>query len=148
MINIRSASTMEMTAVMKIVRWSTGVCVAAVALALNLGVANAQQKAPDAKAPDAVKKVQAAPKKAAAPAAPKCNDLKVEAACGVAPGCQWIAASKTKVGKEIKAYCRTAPKAKAKPAAKAADPAAKAATGKAPATPKAATTKAPAAPKN
>lgn len=110
---------MEMTAVMKTVRWSASASMVALALALNCGVASAQQQ----KAPESAK---TAPAKKATPeakkAAPACNSLKVEAACSVAPGCQWIAASKTKAGKEVKAYCRTASKAKAKPAAKAAEP--------------------------
>jgi hypothetical protein len=115
---------MEMTAVIKIVRWGTGACVAALALALSCGVASAQQKAPETKKAEPVKK---------AAAKPKCNTLKEEAACGAGDGCQWVAASKSKAGKEIKAYCRTAPKTKAKPAAKA-EPAKKAETApKAPA---------------
>lgn len=98
----------------KIVRWGAGACVAAVALALNCGIASAQlQKAPDTKqtAPAPAKKAEPA-KKAAVPAKPKCNDLKDQALCGAGVGCQWIAAAKSKAGKEIKAYCRTTPKAK------------------------------------
>ncbi|MDX2156716.1 MAG: hypothetical protein SFW09_09415 [Hyphomicrobiaceae bacterium] len=115
-----AASTMEMTAVMKTVRWGASACVAALALALNCGVASAQlQKAPETKAEPAKKEAAKPATPAKKAAAPKCNDLKEEAACGAGPGCQWVAASKTKAGKEIKAYCRTAPKAKAKPAAKA-----------------------------
>lgn len=124
---------MEMTAVMKTVRLGASACVAALALALTCGVASAQQKAPEAKKAEPAKK-------AAAPAKPKCNDLKEEAACGADTTCQWVAASKTKAGKEIKAYCRTAPKAKAKAPEKKAEPA----KTKAPAT---APAKAP-APKN
>jgi hypothetical protein len=111
--------------VIKTVRWGASACVAALALALNCGVASAQQqKAPEAPktapvkkapAPVAKKEAAAAPKKAAAPA---CKALKDETACTGGTNCQWVAASKTKAGKEIKAYCRTAPKAKA-PAAKA-----------------------------
>ncbi|MDP1907951.1 MAG: hypothetical protein Q8K85_06595 [Hyphomicrobium sp.] len=121
---------------MKIVRWGAGACVAAVALALNCGVASAQlQKAPDTKQTAPAKKAEPA-KKAAAPAKPKCNALKEQALCGAADGCQWVAAAKAKTGKEIKAYCRTAPKAKAP---------AKAPVTKATPAPKAPVTKAPAA---
>ncbi len=144
-----AASTMEMIAVIKTVRWGASACMAALALALTCGVASAQQqKAPEAvKTAPAKKAPAAAAKKAAAPAAkksaaPACNALKEEAACATGPGCQWIAASKTKAGKEIKAYCRSAPKAKA-PAAKAP---AKAAAPKAPAKAAAPTTAAPKAP--
>jgi hypothetical protein len=120
MIRNGPASTMEMTAVIKIVRWGTGACVAALALALSCGVVSAQQKAPDAK--------KAEPAKKAVPAKPACKTLKDEAACKGDATCQWVAASKTKAGKEIKAYCRTAPKPKAEPAKPAAPkaPAAKA----------------------
>jgi len=122
--------------VIKTVRWGASACVAALALALNCGVASAQQQ----KAPEAPKTAPA--KKAPAPvakkaAAPACKTLKDEAACKGGTNCQWVAASKTKLGKEIKAYCRTAPKAKA-PAAKA--------PAKAPAAPKAEVPKAPTAP--
>jgi len=101
---------MEMTAVMKTVRWGASACVAALALALNCGVASAQlQKTPDTK-------TEAPPKKKAAPIKTKsaCAGLD-ETACGGNATCQWVAASTTKKGKEVKAYCRTAPKAKAKP---------------------------------
>ena len=97
---------MEMTAVMKTVRWGASACVAALALALNCGVASAQlQKAPDTKTE--------------APAKPKsvCKGLD-ETACGADTSCKWIAASKTKKGKDISAYCRKAPKGKAKSAVK------------------------------
>jgi len=111
--------------VIKTVRWGASACVAALAFALSCGVASAQQqKAPEApktapakKAPAPVAKKEAAPavKKAVAPA---CKTLKEETACTGGTNCQWVAASKSKAGKEVKAYCRTALKAKA-PAAKA-----------------------------
>jgi hypothetical protein len=59
---------------------------------------------------------QAQPAAAAAPAAPKtCKGL-AEADCQ-APTCTWVAAGKTKAGKDRKAYCRKASKAKKTPAA-------------------------------
>lgn len=113
-------------------RWAAAVGVAALAFALNCGVASAQlQKAPEAKdpAPKA-----AAPKTTKAPAKPKsaCSALTAtgEAACKADVSCQWVAATKSKKGKEIKAYCRTAPK---KAPAKKAPAAASKAPAKAPA---------------
>ena len=116
---------MEMTAVKTSVRLGLGACVAALALALNFGVASAQtQKAP---AGEAKKAAPAAPKttpaKKAAKAKSACAGID-ESACGDNSACQWVKASKTKAGKEIKAYCRTKPKAtKAKAPAPAKAPA-------------------------
>ena len=150
---------------MKTVRLGASACVAALALALTCGVASAQlQKAPEtkkvepaAKAAEPAKKAVETVKKATPPAKVVCAGTPDETAC-TAKGaeCQWIAAAKTKAGKDIKAYCRTAPKVKAKAPevkkaepAKAAAPAADKAPAKAPATTApAAKAPAPAAPKN
>jgi len=70
MIRIAPASTVETTAVMKIVRLSAGACVAALALALSGGMVSAQQKAPEAKKVEAAKKAEPAKKEAAKKAAP------------------------------------------------------------------------------
>jgi hypothetical protein len=56
---------------------------------------------------------QAQPAEAAAPKS--CKGL-AEADCQ-APTCKWVAAGKTKSGKDRKAYCRSASKAKKTPAA-------------------------------
>jgi hypothetical protein len=123
------ASTMEMTAVMTSVRLGLGAMAAVLALALNFSSAGAQQKAPDpaaSKAAPAAKKA-AAPKKAAKPKS-ACAGL-AQDVCTANTACQWIKATKTKAGKDRKAYCRTAPKKKAAPA-KAAAPKAPAAKKK------------------
>ena len=90
-------------------RWVLKLGAAGLALALIGGAASAQQKAPEPKAtPKAETKAPAA-KKAASP----CKGL-VEAACGANTACSWVKASKTKAGKDIKAYCRLKPVAKKK----------------------------------
>ena len=98
-------------------RWLLKLGVASLALALIGGAASAQQKAPEPKAtPKAETKAPAAkkapakktPKKAASP----CQGL-TEAACGGNTACTWIKATKTKAGKDIKAYCRSKPTKKA-----------------------------------
>ena len=93
-------------------RWVAKLGVASLALALISGAAYAQQKAPEPKAtPKAETKAPAkkAPvKKAASP----CKGL-AEAACGANTGCSWIKATKTKKGKDVKAYCRLKPAKKA-----------------------------------
>ncbi len=149
----------------KTIRWGMGACVAALALALNSGVASAQQKAPEAPAKteakkveppkdaakkvDAVKKAEPA-KDAKAPAAKKPVPAKSacagidEPACGLNAECMWVKEVVTKAGQKRKAHCQkkpTPPKSKA--AAPAAAPAAPKAV--APAAPKAAAP-APAAP--
>ncbi len=103
---------MEMTAVIKSDRWVAKLGAAGLALALISGAAYAQQKAPEPKAaPKAETKAPAAkaparktPKKAAS----ACQGL-AEAACGANAGCSWIKATKTKAGKDRKAYCRSKP---------------------------------------
>lgn len=174
-----AASNMEMTAVMKTVRLGASACVAALALALTCGVASAQlqQKAPEAKKAEPAAK-PAEPAKKAEPATKPVETVKKpakiacagtpdESACktkGTGVECQWIAAAKTAAGKDIKAYCRTVPKAvepkkpakatgaAATPGAAAATPAGAAATSGAAKTPAttapAAKAPAPAAPKN
>jgi hypothetical protein len=142
-----------MTAVNKTIGWGMSACVAALALALNVGVASAQQKAPDpkdaaksttppapaVKAP-AAKDVKAPVAKApATKAPPACKTLKAEADCvGRKDDCDWIAeAAITKgpnAGKKQAAYCRSLPK-KAAPKAAAKAPAAPAPAAKAPAAP-------------
>ena len=144
---------------MKTVRLGASACVAALALALTCGVASAQlQKAPEvkkvepaAKAGETVKKVEPAAKPADATKKPDakvvCAGTPDETAC-TAKGaeCQWIAPNKTKAGKEIKAYCRTAPKKAAVPVkATTPAPAADKASAKTPATTTAPPAKAPAA---
>jgi hypothetical protein len=109
---LRAASTMERTAVIMSDRWILKLGAAGLALALIGGAATAQQKAPEKAAPKAETKAPAkkAPaKKAASP----CQGL-AEAACGGNTACSWVKASKTKAGKDIKAYCRLKPVAKKK----------------------------------
>jgi hypothetical protein len=62
---------------------------------------------------------QTEPKKPARRAASKCRGLD-EMVCGTTPGCTWVAATKNKAGKEVKAYCRTRLKTTGKPATPAA----------------------------
>lgn len=131
------------------IRWGTGACVAALALALNLGVASAQQpaapatpapaaKAPAVKAP-AAKKAEA-PKKAAPKPASACKGLP-EAACTANAECSWhkegTVSKGARKGAKIAAHCQksTPPPAAKKAAAPAkATPApAKAAPAPAPA---------------
>jgi hypothetical protein len=90
-----------------------GALVAAVALAMLVLPAEAQQKAPEKAAPAAK-----APK-----AKSVCNAISEEAACKADATCSWVAALVDKTGKQKrKAYCRTKPKP---PAKKAAEPAKK-----------------------
>jgi hypothetical protein len=94
------------TAVIMSDRWVLKLSAAGLALALIGGAANAQQKAPEAP--------KAAPaKKAPAKAASPCKGL-AEAACTGNTACSWIKATKTKAGKDRKAYCRLKPVAKKK----------------------------------
>jgi hypothetical protein len=101
-------------------RWGMGVSATTVALVLLTGATLAQQPAPVvapvAKVAVTPSAAQTEPKKLARRVASKCRGL-AEAACGTTPGCTWIAPTKTKAGKEVKAYCRT--KSKTKPAAPA-----------------------------
>ncbi len=141
---------------MKNNRWGIGAGVAALVLALSVGAASAQQKAPEApKAPAATK--PAAPAAKPAPAAkkpappPACNTIKDKAGCEARKDdCDWIAEAViekgARKGQKQAAYCRKVPAKKPAPAAKAPPKAAAPAAPKAaaPAAPKAA---APAAPK-
>jgi hypothetical protein len=112
-----------MIAVKILTRWGVAVSSATVALVLLTGETRAQQ--PALVAPVATAAVtpataaQTEPKKLARRAGSKCRGLD-EMACGAISGCTWIAATKTKTGKEVKAYCRTKPKTTGKPAAPAA----------------------------
>ncbi len=100
--------------------WGTGAVAAATALLLLTGGASAQQ-APattPATTPSATPTPKAAPKTPVAKKAPSpCADLE-KAACEAKAECQHIAATKRKDGKEVKAYCRLKPKAKADAKAK------------------------------
>lgn len=96
---------MEMTAVIMSDRWVLKLGAAGLALALIGGAASAQQKAPEKAAPA----TKAPVKKAASP----CKGL-AEAACGANTACSWVRATKTKAGKDRKAYCRLKPVAKKK----------------------------------
>lgn len=94
-------------------RWVLKLGVAGLALALIGGAASAQQKAPEPKAaPKAETKAPAAKKAPAKKAASPCQGL-AETACGANTGCSWIKATKTKAGKDRKAYCRLKPTKKA-----------------------------------
>ena len=92
-----------MTAVIMSDRWVLKLSAAGLALALIGGAATAQQKAPEPKA------TKAPAKKADSP----CKRL-AEASCGTNTACAWVKASKTKAGKDIKAYCRLKPVANKK----------------------------------
>jgi hypothetical protein len=124
---------MEMTAMTTTIRLGLSACVAVLALALNAGVANAQQKAPDAPKADAKTAVPPAAK-ATTPAkkAPSACAGLADAACAANTECMWVKETTTKAGLKRKAHCQK----------KAVPPAAKKAA--APATPK--TTPAPVAP--
>lgn len=159
---------MEMTAVIKNVRWGMSACVASLALALSGGLVNAQQKAPDAPAKADVKKVE--PPKADAKKAEPAKKAEVkkaepkkppsacagieEPACLANAECMWVKEVVTKAGQKRKAHCQKKPtppkpKGEAKKAepAKAAAPAPAAKTAPAPAAPAAkAAPAAPAAP--
>jgi hypothetical protein len=103
-------------------RWGVGVSTTTVALVLFTGATLAQQPAlvaPVTKAAVTPAAAQTEPKKPARRAASKCRGLD-ETACGTTPGCTWVAATRTKAGKEVKAYCRTRSKTTGKPATPAA----------------------------
>jgi hypothetical protein len=103
--------------VTKLVHWVSA-SAATLALGLFAITAVAQQPAPATKAPAAKAPAPKAPqKKAVSP----CQDLD-EAACKANAECSWVAATKTKTGKEVKAYCRVKPKTAAKASPKAAQP--------------------------
>jgi hypothetical protein len=103
-----------------LIRWGMGVSAAAVALAMFAGAAPAQQQvAPVAKAAVTPVAAQTEPKKIARRAASKCRGLD-EMACGATAQCTWVAASKTKTGRELRAHCRAKPKTTGRPAAPAA----------------------------
>ncbi len=90
-------------------RWVATLGAAGLALALIGGAAYAQQKAPEPKAaPKAETKAPAKRKAPVKKAASPCKGL-AEAACGANAGCSWIKATKTKKGKDVKAYCRLKP---------------------------------------
>jgi hypothetical protein len=102
-----------MTAVIKSDRWVAKLGAAGLALALIGGAAYAQQKAPETKAaPKAETKAPAKKKAPVKRAASPCRGL-AETACGANAGCTWIKATKTKRGKDRKAYCRLKPAKKA-----------------------------------
>lgn len=127
---------------MKNVRWGMGACVAALALALSVGVVSAQQKAPDAPAkadakkaepPKAdMKKAEPVPKASAKKAEPAkkaasaCKGVD-EAACVGKGECMWVKEYVTKAGVKHKAHCQGKPtppkKAEPKGDAKKAEPA-------------------------
>jgi hypothetical protein len=87
---------------------------AAVALALTAIASHAQlAKDTPAKAPAAT-----TAKKATKAAVSACQGLAQAACVAKASDCRWIAATKRKDGKQVSAYCRSVPKAKAKTAAK------------------------------
>lgn len=110
---------------MKNIRWGLTACAAALSLVLVGGVANAQQKAPDAPAK------QAAPAAKAKPAAKKpkrtpsaCAGI-TQDACAANSECVWMKEITTKKGQKRKAHCQkkpTPPAAKKKAAPKAAAP--------------------------
>jgi hypothetical protein len=111
-----------MIAVKILTRWGVAVSATTVALVLLTGETRAQQSAlvaPVATAAVTPAAAQTEPKKLARRAGSKCRGLD-EMACGATSGCTWIAPTKTKTGKEVKAYCRTKPKTTGKPAAPAA----------------------------
>ncbi len=114
---------MEMIAVKILTGWGVAVSATTVALVLLTGETQAQQ--PALVAPVATAAVtpapaaQTEPKKLARRAGSKCRGLD-EMVCSATSGCSWIGATKTKTGKEVKAYCRTKPKTTGKPAAPAA----------------------------
>jgi hypothetical protein len=98
-----------------------GLSAATVALALLSGATQAQQAvavAPVTKAAVTPAAAQTEPKKLARRVASKCKGLD-ETTCSGTPGCTWVAATKTKTGREVKAYCRT----KSRTAGKSAAPA-------------------------
>jgi hypothetical protein len=103
-------------------RWGVGVSTTTVAFVLFAGATLAQQPAlvaPVTKAAITPAAAQTEPKKPARRAASKCQRLD-EMICGATPGCTWVAATKTKAGKDVKAYCRTRSKTRGKPATPAA----------------------------
>jgi hypothetical protein len=98
-------------------RWGMSASAATVALALFAVVAHAQQPtptAPSAKAVPAAAKTE--PKKPERRAASVCRGLD-ETACAARAECTWVAATKTKAGKEVKAHCRIKRKSAGKPPA-------------------------------
>jgi hypothetical protein len=104
---------MEMTAVIMSDRWVLKLGAAGLALALIGGAASAQQKAPEPKATPKAETKAPAKKAPAKKAASPCQGL-AEAACAANTACSWIKATKTKAGKDRKAYCRLKPVAKKK----------------------------------
>lgn len=127
----------------KTIRLGLSACVAVVALALNVGFASAQQKAPDAPKADAKKAVEPA-KKTVTPAkkaTSPCQGLSQDA-CTANAECRWVAETTitkgARKGQKNAAYCQKKPAAPAKKAeAKKVEPKATAPAAKAPA-PKAA----------
>ena len=85
-----------------------------VAVAFGCSLAIAQEKQ-EKKAPAAAAtkpKTEVTKKEPATPSA--CKGLDETACKGKTAECSWIAATKTKAGKDRKAYCRSKPKPKAK----------------------------------
>ena len=98
-------------------RWGMGISASTVALALLSGATQAQQ--PAAAAHVVPVATHTATKHLTHKAGSKCGGLD-ETTCSASPGCTWAAATKTKTGKEVTAYCRTKPRttsAAAKPGA-------------------------------
>jgi hypothetical protein len=92
---------------------------ATVALALFAVAAHAQQPtptAPSAKAPVVPAAAKTEPKKPERRAASACRGLD-ETACAARAECTWVAATKTKAGKDVKAHCRVKRKSAGKPPA-------------------------------
>ncbi len=117
---------------MKKIRWGLTACAAALSLALAGGVANAQQKAPDAPAKQAAPAAtKAAPAAKTTPAAKKpkrtpsaCAGLAQDVCTGKTE-CMWVKETTTKKGQKRKAHCQkkpTPPAGKKAAAPKAAAP--------------------------
>jgi hypothetical protein len=111
-----------MTDVNKTFFRAMGVSAATIALMMIGYGAQAQQKAPQpSTTPSATTTAAKTTKsdKKTDKKASQCKGLEQEACAAKADECSWVAASTTKLGKEIKAYCRTKPKAAAARATKA-----------------------------
>jgi hypothetical protein len=94
-------------------RW-LGATALAATVALGCSVALAQEKQ-DKKAPAAKTETKTKPETKKTPDTPSaCKGLDETACKGKAAECSWIAATKTKAGKDRKAYCRSKPKPKTK----------------------------------
>ncbi len=96
---------------MNTLRKSLCVAVSGLVVGLFAAEAIAQQVPPAAPAAKAAAPAKAAkaPAKAKSTTASACKGLE-QKACGAKSDCSWIAATKRKDGKDVKAYCRTKPK--------------------------------------